>query len=599
MPRNPEIFMNLKRISLWLLLLAVAGSGALADDDSSQSVATNIVTAAPGKTLYTCGMHPWIIQDHPGNCPICGMKLEPVHNTTGATPGTTTSSAIAIDPATIQLMNLQTAEVTRGPLRRTIRTVGTIDYNETALVDVTTKFKGWIEKLEVDATGQLVHRGEPLFEIYSPELYSAEAEYLSVLGTNADSSATALREAALGKLKFYDITEEQISGLEKTREPVKTLAILAPADGFVIEKNVVQGQMVEAGTKLYRLADLGIVWVFAQVYEQDLPYVQLGQEATVKLASLPDREFRGRVTYIYPDVDEKTRTAKVRLEFENPGYFLKPGMFVSAQITSELEPSTLLVPDSAVLRSGEKNTVFVALAGGKFEARTVVLGPEAEHGMVEVIRGLETGERVVTSGQFMLDSESQLREAIQKMNGAAANTNVEALKRENVDSENAAPSSTLQPFNEPTNVVYVCPMPEHVSIVYDRPGKCPICGMALVPVTPAELKQLLPGGKVLYYTCPMPEHSYIHADKPGKCPVCGMTLIPVMASPEAIHQSTNPSDQNSGPNPPPANTNSPSATGQTAQQLYTCPMHPDVISDQPGKCPKCGMNLVPLKDETK
>ena len=228
----------------------------------------------------------------------------------------------------------------------------------------------------------------------------------------------AAKRALLDKLKFFDVTDAQIAALEKTPAPKRTLQILAPADGFVIEKNVVQGQMVDAGMKLYRLADLGIVWVFAQVYEQDLPYVQLGQEATVKLSSLPDREFRGRVTYVYPNVDEKTRTARVRLEFENPGYFLKPGMFVSAQITSELEPSALLVPDSAVLRSGEKNTVFVALPGGKFDPRTVALGPEAEHDKDEVVGGLQEGERVVTSGQFMLDSESQLREAIEKMSGA-------------------------------------------------------------------------------------------------------------------------------------------------------------------------------------
>ena len=173
--------------------------------------------------------------------------------------------------------------------------------------------------------------------------------------------------------------------------------------------------MVDAGMKLYRLADLGIVWVYAQIYEQDLPYVQLGQEAVVKLSSLPDREFRGRVTYIYPNVDEKTRTARVRMEFENPGYFLKPGMFVSVQINAELEPSALLVPDSAVLRSGEKNTVFVALDGGKFEPRTVALGPEAENDLYRGHQRVEEGERVVTSGQFMLDSESQLREAIEKM----------------------------------------------------------------------------------------------------------------------------------------------------------------------------------------
>jgi membrane fusion protein, copper/silver efflux system len=555
------------------LLVAAIGGGVFAADKSSKIDSTN-ATVSSGKTLYTCGMHPWIIQDHPGNCPICGMKLEPVHKTAEAEAASATaapssdaekilyykstmlageispkpgkdsmgmdmvpvyaaeaavasSSAIAIDPATIQLLNIQTTEITRGPLRRTIRTVGTIDYNETALADMTTKFKGWIEKLDVDATGELVHRGEPLFEIYSPELYSAETEYLAVLDSTNDPNSAMLREAALDKLEFFDISDAQIATLEKSREPKKTLDVLAPADGFVIEKNVVQGQMVDAGMTLYRLADLGIVWVYAQVYEQDLPFVQLGEEATVKLSSLPDREFRGRVTYIYPNVDEKTRTARVRLEFENPGYFLKPGMFVSAQITAELEPSALLVPDSAMLRSGEKNTVFVALPGGKFDPRTVKLGLAAENDYDQVLSGLQEGDRVVTSGEFMLDSESQLREAIQKMRGPSA-TPMETPATTNANEKVATSTANA----EEKGVVYVCPMPEHVSITYDHPGKCPICGMTLVPVTPGELKQLQPGGKVLYYTCPMPEHNYIHEDKPGKCPICGMTLIPVMAPPD-------------------------------------------------------------------
>jgi RND family efflux transporter MFP subunit len=560
--------------AIWLIILlaTVAGIGLFAADNSSQPEATNAVATSAGKTLYTCGMHPWIIQDHPGNCSICGMKLEPVHKTAGT--GDASSSAIAVDPATIQLMNIQTTEIARGPLRRTIRTVGTIDFNETALADVTTKFKGWIEKLDVDATGQLVHRGEPLFEIYSPELYSAEAEYLAMLNSTNSSGGTTLREAALDKLKFFDISDAQIAELGKSPTPKKTLEILAPADGFVIEKDVVQGQMVDAGMKLYRLADLGIVWVFAQVYEQDLPYVQLGQEATVKLSSLPDREFRGRVTYVYPNVDEKTRTAKVRLEFENPGYFLKPGMFVSAQITAELEPSALLVSDSAILRSGEKNTVFVALPGGKFDPRAVVLGPESEHDMVEVISGLQEGERVVASGQFMLDSESQLREAIQKMSGKVAATPSSPSSATN----QTAPFSSINAEKEPA--VYVCPMPEHVSITYDHPGNCPICGMALVPVTPGELKQLQPGGKLLYYTCPMPEHASVHEDKPGKCPICGMTLIPVMVPPGATTNSA------------PFNTNSISMTQPAVKQFYTCPMHLEVVSDKPGQCPKCGMTLV-------
>ena len=559
-----------KPILTGTLLLVAAGLIVMADTSTAPAPA-GPTEAAPGKTLYTCGMHPWIIQDHPGNCPICGMKLEPVHKSASAEttadagkilyykstmmagetspkPGkdsmgmdmvpvyadeaaATSSSTITIDPATAQLMNLQTTEITRGPLRRIIRTVGTIDYNETAQVDVTTKFKGWIQKLDVDATGQLVHNGEPLFEIYSPELYSAQAEYLATLDSTNDSNGAIVREAALDKLKFFDISDAQIGALEKSRQPRKALEILAPADGFVVEKNVVQGQMVDAGVNLYRLADLGIVWVYAQVYEQDLPYVQLGQEATVKLSSLPDREFRGRVTYVYPNVDEKTRTARVRLEFENPGYFLKPGMFVSAELTSELEPDAVLVPDSAVLRSGEKNTVFVALPGGKFDPRTVMLGLEAEADQIEVVSGLQAGERVVTSGQFMLDSESQLREAVQKMRSTPGTTSETPAPASITKTESSSPASGSSSDTNHEGVVYVCPMPEHVSIVYDHPGKCPICGMALVPVTPTELKQLQPGGKVLYYTCPMPEHDYVREDKPGKCPVCGMTLIPVMESP--------------------------------------------------------------------
>jgi len=587
--RPPTTSWRYGRLTICATLFALATSwGVFAADSPGQTDTTNIA-ATSDKTLYTCGMHPWIIQDHPGNCPICGMKLEPVHKIVSAAAPSAMSPGIAIDPATIQIMNIQTTEITRGPLRRTIRTVGTIDYNETTLADVTTKFKGWIEKLDVDATGELVHQGEPLFEIYSPELYSAQAEYLSVSGTNNDSSAAVLREAALEKLRFFDISDAQIAALARSSTPRKTLEILAPEDGFVIEKDVVQGQMVDAGMKLYRLADLGIVWVFAQVYEQDLPYVRLGQEATVKLSSLPDREFRGRVTYVYPNVDEKTRTARVRLEFENPGYFLKPGMFVSVQISSELEPSALLVPDSAVLRSGERNTVFVALPGGKFDARTVVLGPEGEHGTYEVISGLQAGERVVTSGQFMLDSESQLREAIQKMSGPLATMPSSPYPATNQTAQIASTNVEKEP------VVYVCPMPEHVSITYDHPGNCPICGMALVPVTPGELKQLQPGGKVLYYTCPMPEHASVHSDKPGKCPICGMTLIPVMAPPEAIQQSSSPPSQTPVQNPASANTNSVSETKPAAKQLWTCPMHPDVISDKPGKCPKCEMDLVPVE----
>jgi RND family efflux transporter MFP subunit len=586
--------------------------------------------AAAGKeeTLYTCGMHPQVIQNKPGNCPICGMKLTPIRKQPGAgatapggargsaerkvkyyrstmipgevrqTPGKDSmgmdmvpvyedeaaaaqASTISIDPVTIQNMGIRAAVVTSGPLRRVIRTVGTIDYNEPALTDVTTKFKGWIEKLYVDATGQLVMRGDPLFEIYSPELYSAQTEYLvAVSGAqNADQPGRdALRQSARLKLKFFDISDEQIAELEQTHLPKKTLRIVAPQDGFVIKKMVVEGQMVEAGLMIYRLADLGLVWVYAEVYEQDLPFIHLGQEALVSLSYLPDRQFRGRVTYVYPTVDEKTRTARVRMEFHNPGYLLKPGMFASVELRAELEASALLVPDMAVLRSGEKNTVFVALDGGRFEPRTVTLGPRAENDMYQVLSGLNEGERVVSSGQFMLDSESQLREAIQKMLHPQKPGDTQAVAHAGHATPATSEAVTAKAPSAPEPHTYVCPMPEHLSIEYQHPGKCPLCGMSLVPVSPAALAKMQPGGKVEYYTCPMPEHSDVKLDKSGKCPKCGMTLIPVMPKPA-----------------PPAKTHPvPSAAAPVPSPLYTCPMaeHADAVSDKPGTCSKCEMTLV-------
>jgi len=528
------------KIILFLVLASVAGFGALQPAQQLQ--------AAEHKTLYTCGMHPQIIQDHPGNCPICGMRLTPIHSTEAAVDTDVTNAPAAapdvmtIDPVTIQTMGVRTALVTGGPLRRTMRTVGNVAYDETSLAQVTTKFRGWVEKLQVDATGQLVNPGDALFDIYSPELYSAQTEYLAALPAAGETPSTGERgllDSARMKLKFYDLSDAQIAELETTRTPAKLVTIHAPISGFVTEKDVVQGQMVEAGMKLYELADLAIVWVYAEIYEQDLPYVQLGQEATMSLSYLPDRTFRGRVTYVYPTVDEKTRTARVRMEFHNPGYYLKPGMFATVELVSEVSPSVVQVPDSAVLRSGQQNTVFVALPGGRFAPRTVVLGMQAQDDLDEVISGLSAGERVVTSGQFLLDSESQLREAIQKMTSAGSASGPGAIPTPPPVTTANPPESPVPLVAAPDKIVWVCPMPEHVSIEYDHPGKCPICGMTLVPVGQAELKKIQPGGQVLYYTCPMPEH-HIHADKPGKCPKCGMTLIPVMSLPGMTNGPANP-----------------------------------------------------------
>ncbi len=570
--------MKAKIVLVPIAIAAIAGAFFVGRSTGHKHAAAGGEAAQEAKTLYTCGMHPQVIQDKPGNCPICGMKLTPIKRSTGGATATAPSgerrikyykstmipgevretpgkdsmgmgmvavyedeaaaaeaSAISIDPVTIQNMGIRTDLVTNGPLRRVIRTVGTIEYNEPGLADVTTKFKGWIEQLYVDATGQLVMKGDPLFEIYSPELYSAQVEYLLAINpTNRPATGSdSLKAAALTKLKFFDISDAQIAEVEETRQARKTLRIVAPQDGFVINKMVVEGQMVDSGMMMYRLADLGLVWVYAEVYEQDLPFVQLGQEALVKLSYMPDRQFRGRVTYVYPTVDEKTRTARVRMEFHNPGYLLKPGMFARVELRAELESSALLVPNMAVLRSGEKNTVFVALDGGKFDPRTVTLGPRAEGDMYQVLNGLNAGERVVTSGQFMLDSESQLREAIQKMLHPKKPGEAETAAHAG---HGAQPPTSVAASESPTAEphTYVCPMPEHSDVKLDRAGKCPKCAMTLIPVMPkpappasahTEHTAAAPVTSPLY-TCPMASHAHVVSDKPGKCSECEMELVP-------------------------------------------------------------------------
>ena len=506
-------------ILVLLALVALAGAGiyfANKKPAHANSGAANSPPTAPGGRkikYYKSGMMLGQISKTPQKDSM-GMDMVPVYE------GEDDSGAISIDPVTTQNMGLRTAVVTKGAVRRNIRTVGAIDFNETALSEVTTKFKGWIEKLYVDSTGKQVHKGEPLFEIYSPELYSAQSEYVL-----ASTRGIGQKESALTKLKYFDVSAEQIAELDKSRQATKTLSISAPRDGIVVEKMAVEGQMVEAGMKLYRVADLSTVWVQSQIYEQDLGFIKLGQEAVVSLSYLPDRKFRGRVTYIYPTVDEKTRTAKVRMEFHNPGFFLKPGMFATVEIESELEADAVLVPDMAVLRSGEKNTVFIALDGGKFEPRTVTIGARSENNAYQVLSGLKEGDRVVTSGQFMLDSESQLREAIQKM------LKPQAAPAEHSEHKPETPSTGSSSTPVDDSISFICPMPEHVSIKYLHPGKCPICGMGLVPVRNDMLAKIEPGGKVDHYTCPMPEHADVNVDKPGKCPRCGMTLIPVMKLP--------------------------------------------------------------------
>lgn len=358
---------------------------------------------------YKSTMMPGEVKPGPGKDSM-GMDMVPVYE------GEDTSSQndIQIDSGTIQRMNLKTALVERGPVRRVIRAVGIVAYDEQGLRDVTTKYDGWLEKLYVDATWTQVKAGEPLFEIYSPDLYNAQLNYLVALQSEGGVGGPLAR-AALARLRLFDVPADFIAELGRTKKAERTVVFRAPAGGTVIKKMGIEGQMIKAGDPIYRLADLSKVWVQAQIYEKDLPYIHKGEAAVVSTSYGLKRTFDGAVQLLLPQVEDVTRTVTARIVLPNPDGFLRPDMFTEVRFASKIADDAVLVPDMAVLRSGERDTVFVALKGGHFEPRKVTLGPRSEGNFYQVLSGLQAGERVVTSGQFMLDSESQLREAIQKM----------------------------------------------------------------------------------------------------------------------------------------------------------------------------------------
>lgn len=338
------------------------------------------------------------------------------------------STGITVDPAKQQLIGLRVVEATYRLLEKTIRTVGRVEYDERKLKQINTKIDGWIEHLYVDFTGKLVKKGDPLFTIYSPELLSTQEEYLLALQAKKEiggspfsrvaAAGNSLLEAARRRLLLWDITPEQIAELEQSGKPTKTLTIVSPIDGFVIDKMAFEGMRVEPSMVLYKIADLSTVWVYADIYEYELPLVKVGEQATVRLSYYPGQTFRGRVIYLYPYLDSKTRTAKVRLELPNTGALrLKPGMFADIELKVSLG-RRLAVPHEAILDSGTRQIVFVEKGEGHFEAKEVTLGLRVDD-RHEVLSGLSPGTRIVASANFFLDSESKLRESMGAMAGMA------------------------------------------------------------------------------------------------------------------------------------------------------------------------------------
>jgi len=416
--------------------------------------------------VYRCPMHPTVVSDRPGSCPICGMDLVPDRKDTQAsdkktgerkvlywrapmdpnyiseTPGKSpmgmdlipvyedevmgSGGGVKIDPTTVQNIGVKTAIIKRQALSREVRTVGTVDYDETRITDVNTKITGWVETLFVDYTGQNVKMGQPLLKIYSPELVAAQEEYLTssdyvkrLQGTASEDvlkGAKELLHASKQRLLYWDITKGQIDELERKRTVSRTMTVYSPQEGVVIHKAVNKGAQIMAGQHLYRIAALDRVWVYAEIYEYEMPWVKVGQQAEVVLPSMPGKTLTGKITYIFPYLEPKTRTVKVRMAFDNAELTLKPDMFANVKIKPVVSLDAVVIPIQAVIHSGERNVVIIDLGEGRFMPREVVLGVESE-GVYEVLDGLSEGERIVTSSHFLIDSESNLKTALAGFSG--------------------------------------------------------------------------------------------------------------------------------------------------------------------------------------
>ena len=341
-----------------------------------------------------------------------------------------------------QLIGVKTVKVSLKPLQKVIRTVGRMEADERRLATINTKIEGWIEKLHVDYTGRYVKKGEPLAEIYSPELLATQQEFISTLkwagkqigavqppdaahsGHDHSSQATgnepvselqkmlakdagAALDAARQRLRLWDISEAQIKHIEQTGKPVRTLTLYSPVSGFVTQKMAIQGMKVMPGEKLFDIADHSTLWIIADIYEYELPFVKVGQPARIPLSYFPGRQFSSQIDYIYPAISTDTRTAKIRLTLPNPGGTLKPQMFTNVEIRINLGEK-LVIPESAVIDTGTSQVVYVEKGEGAFEPREVMLGIRAD-GTVEVLQGIKVGEKVVSSANFLIDSEAQLK----------------------------------------------------------------------------------------------------------------------------------------------------------------------------------------------
>ncbi|MBT3448074.1 MAG: efflux RND transporter periplasmic adaptor subunit [Bacteroidetes Order II. Incertae sedis bacterium] len=393
-------------------------------------------------------MDPTEMYDEPGQS-LMGMTLVPVYAEEEVDQG----SRVAINPVVAQNMGIRYSTAVRTDLFRSIRTVGEVMVDEERVYQVNARISGWIEKLHVSFDGAPVKKGDPLLEIYSPELVSTQEEFLLALGHLDDllalegslglDAARRMVKASRNRMENWDIPTETIDHIQHSREVQRTVLLRSPATGVVLEKHAIEGAFVAEGSDLYRIADLRTVWIHASFYDFELPWISEGQRAQVELSYLPGKLIEGEVSYVYPFLREKARDIHVRIIVPNAGLEMKPGMYANVALAGKTLPNVVAVPSEAIIRSGERTLVFVAQGDGEFEPREVKLGAIGgpDNDLVHIISGLEAGDRVVTSAQFLIDSESRLQEAIQKMR--APQSQSDTMSTMESESDSAMPSNQM------------------------------------------------------------------------------------------------------------------------------------------------------------
>lgn len=519
------------------------------------------------KQLYSCGMHPEVISDEPGNCPICGMELTPIKSSvqTGTgepgqerkviywrapmdpleiyeEPGKSKmgmdlvpvyeeaggAGSIVIDGSVQQNMNLRLARVEQRTISNVIRAYGRVTYAQDKQFSVTTKISGWIEKLYVNTEGQKVRRGEPLLEIYSPQLISTQEEYLLALNNleklgsspyeSIRSSAEKMLSLARDRLEYWDIPKAEIENLNKTGKARRTILLRSLVTGVVTHKGVVEGDRIGPGMDLFHIADLREIWVEAFVYESELPFIKEGQRAELELDYIQGKTLEGKVDFIYPYLDNKARANNVRLVFDNADFSLKPDMFATVRIFAHVADDAMVIPTEAIIHSGARKIVFVTRGDGKFEPREVKLGAQTDDGFIQILSGLFMDDMVVVSGQFLLDSESQLREAITKMRAAQLKKTQETPEEAETEQTHEGEAHETQKMDP--EKLYACSMhPEFITS--DPDAVCPEDGMKVVSIS--ELENKVDLEKAEFYACLMhPE--FLTTDPDALCPECGMKV---------------------------------------------------------------------------